>query len=579
MDMYNCLKMPTSRFRKILASLFLFAALCVSAQAATYTWVGGTVAADGKQYWSEPNNWKTDTENPATTAPGTNDIVYIRSNAIIDIGSSVVTIDGLSLGNNGLSDNFNVEIKGSGTLTVTGSHIFTDHGANDNGIVTFRPTNAVDDTSKVSNLKLNCNVISPSLAIHSGGNVTIAEGKIARITNVTNMADSANTPTTITVDGFLAAETITLADFDNQKLSISSTGFVSAKTVNKNDGTIVGTVYTQTDLTQNVWLGRIDASWTNPFNWSLGKVPVAADKLKISASATNAPVISTDVTIADTANLTVDTDADITIGSGGSLTLSTGDFDIHKINNTSEGTLVFSGVFTHESSQYRAPNLVIQCDGNLTVSKNLECKSISVAGTTTLDSTSGQAYLVSTDSAGISFGGDVTVNASGNQFVLGGNVSSTGDVNINIESGMLNHVEETTSHNKTWGTNLTADLKADSTTFGMAQGSSYQTKVEAGSGDVYFVGNGTIAYIDDSSAGCNIHFGNNDAAQSNTFIFASDIAFNTTGNIVLDASCIELTGSGALSGINGFVNQSGKLNSIDVDISLATGASVSSSGN
>ena len=33
-------------------------------------------------------------------------------------------------------------------------------------------------------------------------------------------------------------------------------------------------------------------------------------------------------TIADTANLTVDTDADITIGSGGSLTLSTGDFDI-----------------------------------------------------------------------------------------------------------------------------------------------------------------------------------------------------------------------------------------------------------
>ena len=103
-DMYNCLKMPTSRFRKILASLFLFAALCVSAQAATYTWVGGTVAADGKQYWSEPNNWTS--SDGGTSYPGEDDIVYIGKTAEIFVDDSGAKAKGLSLANNGQSSSF-----------------------------------------------------------------------------------------------------------------------------------------------------------------------------------------------------------------------------------------------------------------------------------------------------------------------------------------------------------------------------------------------------------------------------------------------------------------------------------------
>ncbi len=88
--MDNCLKMPTYRFRKFLASLFVFAALNFGAwaqtQTVTYTWTGADTT--NPTLWSEPGNWTKKTvidtdpdnpviENPATTVPGTGDSVII----------------------------------------------------------------------------------------------------------------------------------------------------------------------------------------------------------------------------------------------------------------------------------------------------------------------------------------------------------------------------------------------------------------------------------------------------------------------------------------------------------------------
>ena len=91
--MYNCLKMPTLRFRKLLASLFVFAGLSVCTQAATYWWTGGAAGN-----WSAPENWSTGPDIEHLTAqtagapvPGsdTTDIVNLISAATITVDSAV----------------------------------------------------------------------------------------------------------------------------------------------------------------------------------------------------------------------------------------------------------------------------------------------------------------------------------------------------------------------------------------------------------------------------------------------------------------------------------------------------------
>ena len=586
MDMHNCLQKKSApllkklALRRLLAGLFVFILILSGAQAAEYYWIGG--GADNN--WTTVANWNTALDGSGSTpaaAPGAGDTAYFPKDATVNLDSDITVTELRIPAPNLETGFFEVELSGSHSITVTSK------------IETFRSaaTGAADNAT--STLIFNCDVTSPSLIMHSGGNITLEAGKTASITNIVNQGED-SPATMLTVNGSLTSNSIQMSDVTTRLLTVSSTGSITANSITGSAGSVTnnGLIVTQTAVDSSlvgsgnapvtpsageiVWTGAASNVWATAGNWAGGSVPSNTDKIKIPASAPNKPVITTAVTIDDTANLTIDTGTNITVNGSGSLTLTTGTFDISKINNNSTGTLIFSGNYSHSSDDYSAPNLAIVCGGNLIVSKNLECKSIIVTGTSSLSITSGITYLVARGNDGINFGNTVTVNASGSQFILGGNVTSTGAVNVEIASGMLNHVEETTSHNKTWGTNLTTDLKADGTTFGMAQGSSYQTKIEAGSGDVYFVGNGTIASLDDNSTNCNIHFGNADSTQNNTLTFSSNIAFSTSGKIIFDESCSGLSGSVTLSGINKIENKSTKLtNTLGVNFSLNSGAEIS----
>ena len=70
--MDNCLKIPKTRFSKLLASLFVFAGLCMSAQAADYTWTGNV-----DNDWNNALNW-----NPSTAVPGAADTVTLNLSLI-----------------------------------------------------------------------------------------------------------------------------------------------------------------------------------------------------------------------------------------------------------------------------------------------------------------------------------------------------------------------------------------------------------------------------------------------------------------------------------------------------------------
>lgn len=200
------------RLFMILAGVVL---CCESICGATYIWTG----AGGNSNWTTPGNWTS--SDGGATYPSNADKVYIRSAATITLDADI-TIDGLSLGANNQSDDFAITITGSNTLTITGTQSFTENGA-DKGIVTYRPTNT-GDTSKTSSLKLECNIISTNLAIHSGGNVELAGN--SQITNITSMAANNNTPTSFKISGTLITEKITMAQYDNQKIEVSSSAII-----------------------------------------------------------------------------------------------------------------------------------------------------------------------------------------------------------------------------------------------------------------------------------------------------------------------------------------------------------------
>ena len=592
MDMYNCLQKKSApllkklALRRLLAGLFVFMMILTNAQAATYFWLGGATTPEGDpdNNWSTLANWNTALDGTGSTpaaAPGAGDNVYFPKTATVNLDSDI-TVTEIQIPNPNLeTGSFEVELTGSHSITAT-------------TIETYRAAATGADADATSTLKLNCDVTSTNLIMHSGGNITLGEGKTASITNIVNTGNGTTPSTMLTVNGSLTSNSIQMSTVTTRLLTVSSTGSITANSITGSAGSVTnnGLIVTQTAVASGlvaaggsgttvtpaageiVWTGAVSNAWDTTGNWFGNSIPSSSATIKIPSSAPKKPVITTNVTIDDAAKLTVENGANITVNGSGKLTL-TGTFDITKINTDSTGTLEFTGNYS-TTDAYSAPNLAIECGGDLTVSHNTQCKSISVTGRSSLNINSGQTYLVATGNAGISFGNTVTVNASGTQFILGGNVTSTGAVNVEIASGMLNHVEETTSHNKTWGTNLTADLKANGTTFGMAQGSTYQTKVEAGSGDVYFVGNGTISSLNDSGAGCNIHFGNADSTQNNTLTFSSNIAFSTSGKIIFDESCSGLSGSVTLSGINKIENKSTKLtNTLGVNFSLNSGAEIS----
>lgn len=136
--MDNCLKMPTSRFRKLLASLFVFAGLCMSAQAADYTWTGNA----GDNDWNNPANW-----NPSTAVPGAADTVTLNNTVNITLSDDVVignlfiytgNTNTVTLNLNGKELNINTRLRlgkdTTGQLVLEGGSLSTtEFDTNDNG--------------------------------------------------------------------------------------------------------------------------------------------------------------------------------------------------------------------------------------------------------------------------------------------------------------------------------------------------------------------------------------------------------------------------------------------------------------
>ena len=106
MDMCNCLKMPTSRIRKILASIFVFLTLFVGAWAETYYWVG----SDGN--WTDGSNWNTEPDGSGSNAPSggpeSTDKVWIIDGSTITL-TSATTIQNLNIANNDATATLNLD--------------------------------------------------------------------------------------------------------------------------------------------------------------------------------------------------------------------------------------------------------------------------------------------------------------------------------------------------------------------------------------------------------------------------------------------------------------------------------------
>ena len=216
--MDNCLKMPTSRFRKLFASLFVFVALCAGAQAAEYYWIGG--GADNN--WSTLANWNTALDGTGSTpaaAPGADDTAYITGNVTINdaraLGSiyvrdnttitvnAAVTATFLSMEPTGqayVGDNFTVTITGSGSLTV-------DNGGetNSNAIILSRWSST---EGKIGTLEIDTTVeCKQRIETHSGTQLLVDSGGNLTTKYLVHRATVNSPKTQINIDGNLEVST------------------------------------------------------------------------------------------------------------------------------------------------------------------------------------------------------------------------------------------------------------------------------------------------------------------------------------------------------------------------------------
>ena len=308
------------------------------------------------------------------------------------------------------------------------------------------------------------------------------------------------------------------------------------------------------------WTGANNTTdWEDINNWedSSGYPPIdypntATDEVTIPSGCSYYPEIS------NTASYTVKT---LTIDSGASLKIDGAltiedDYNLENINTSSQGQLIVKSKLTN-TSDFEADDFSITFN-SLDASAYIKCKSIVVSGSGAVSIT-GTPVLVATTTAGITFTKDVEIDASGGQFVLAGNVKASSAVTFTVNGGLLNHVKEVDMSD--WSDYITVDLAGSGSSLGM-QGQLYKTKISAATGDVYFVGNGTIKSMTfDAGTGCDIHFGNTTISpgNENTITLGEDITFETAGGIIIDKSCKEVNGAVTLSGINSISNQSDQL--------------------
>lgn len=203
--------------------------MSASLSASTYTWTG---EGDGSS-WRDSSNWSS---GDGTSYPNADDdTAKILSAATITLDADITINELLIPSPNEETSDFSVTISSSTgkTLTVKSK------------IETFRSAGTGAAADATSTLVLDCDVGSPLLTLHSGGNVTIASGRTAIITNVTKTGG--DTPAyTLSVEGTLESTSIDLGSSDSASysLSVSSSGVVQAASVSaavgsvKNEGTI-----------------------------------------------------------------------------------------------------------------------------------------------------------------------------------------------------------------------------------------------------------------------------------------------------------------------------------------------------
>ncbi len=371
----------------------VFFSMCASLSASTYTWTGG---GDGSS-WSDSSNWSSD--DGGTSYPNADgDTAKIISAASITLNGDITINELLIPNTNTQTSDFSVTISSSSSekLTVKSQ------------IETCRPagTGAADDAT--STLVLDCDVGSPLLTLHSGGNVTISGGKTAIITNVTKTGG--DTPAyTLSVEGTLESTSIDLGSSDSASysLSVSSSGVVQADSVSAT----VGSVKNE---------GKIEL--TGDFVLSNGNL-VSTKSLKAK---------SVDV-VSGTAELggTVDTSEN----GGKQRFIGEATLSADTVLKSGSGNIQFNGKVNN--------NYALEVDTSATalfigtVGTTTALKSFKSVGEGTVD-LRGARIKVNGD---ISFNGPVNVDGSSDtmlEIIAGGTVTSTGV--ISVEKLLLNSI-------------------------------------------------------------------------------------------------------------------------------------------
>ncbi len=522
LDMYNCLKIPTFRFRKLLAALFVFAAICVSLPAANINWTGNA----GDNDWNNAANWnpqsvpgEADTVifNGAATIALTNDITV--TNLHILSQTNIVTLDFSAAPNHSLTIKTRLRL-GNGTNTPTGHLVLIDaevktkeFDTNDNG------TNSL----KLNNTKLTLT-----------GNSATDRGKLLKNGTGTTTID-ADAPAT---GEFIVTDTVDIPDNYNGTIFTGVTLFFGSRVTVSSPTTI--------------WTGRTDSSWDDNANWLFG-IP-SDGSVVVIPNITPAPELST--ASAELQSITVDTNATFTLSSGGSLSSAA-------IKNN--GTITIKGGSISGTTSTSVPDFVNGTASSIIYDgvsapvwddsyNNLEIKSGSLTFSDDI-SVSGLLKISSdiTNNATISASQDVTstANISGS-----GTLLFTGNANQAFSSGgkSYSNIEE----NKNSGSlGISGNCSIDS--FTLTKGSSTSF---SGSPEI-------TAWSDTTDAGA--------------LTFSAGAAFNSDTEIKTNGA-VSLTGSFTTADLtitNGAVSLSGSFSSDSLTftkaVNLAGDTSITSS--
>jgi hypothetical protein len=174
--------------------------------------------------------------------------------------------------------------------------------------------------------------------------------KIGTTGKVSVLNDFLNNSTLITIDGILEVEGI----LENSNIlgtsAISGKGTITSGTYS-GTGSILGItdislIPVQSSISECTWTGSNSNDWSDPLNWSYGRLPEAEQNISILDSRSFTPAISS---ITNCNNLIVNPGASLVISSEGALTV-TGDLTVSeggelriKAGESSHGSLITVG--------------------------------------------------------------------------------------------------------------------------------------------------------------------------------------------------------------------------------------------